>query len=335
MLERAFDRAGDEHANRLRALAFSSQLSPLNRAVAFSTLSATLRLSGRATQAVEAAEFALRILADEPETVSAFHLDLARELHIMALISAMDLGGAASAVREYSSGVFAHPGSGRMTTALQVLIALLQGDVKAALASATLCLAGLRPRDPHQIRGWVEAMLAQILMQHERPGEAAAMLDSSDRHPGERRQIDLERRVLLAGTHDALAEPEEALRILTDVFEEAQTHGLRLVQIEAAVMSVQIGGPPHLPMLLDAVDDLVDPSGAPLIWQAFARAVHRYDLESLMELAEHLSSISARLFSAEVAQYVLDMARRSTDLDPVSRARLRELADPGSHHQGN
>jgi hypothetical protein len=328
LLDQAYDVASDDMVNRLRALAFSSQLSPCNRAVAFAVLSAVVRLSGRPAQAVEAAEFAMRILADEQEVVSAFHLDLAQELHLLALVSFADLEGAERAARTYSSGVHAHPGSGRMTMALQVWIGMLQADVQGALASARLCLAGLRPHDPHQIRGWVEVMLAYALMQSDRPDEARDHLAASERYPSTRRQIDLERRMMQATVRDTLAEPEEALRILSDVADEAQAHGLRLALIDATVLSTHIGGPPHVPILLEAVNDLIDPSGTPLIWQTFARLVKRYDLEGLTELAEQLSTRGCRLFAAQVAQYVLDMARRATDLDADTRLHLRQLADP-------
>lgn len=328
LLDQAFDAASDDLVNRLRSLAFSSQLSPCNRAMAFAVLAAVLRQSARPAQAVGAAEFALRILADEHDTVSAFHLDLAREMHVMALIASADVDGAEYAARAYSSGVFAHPGSGRMTMALQVWIGMMQGDVHGALASARLCLAGLRPHDPHQIRGWVEAMLANILIQCGRESEALDYLAAAERHPSSRRQLDLARRMAMATVRDAMAEPEDALRILADVADEAQAHGLRMTLIDASVLSSHVGGPPHLPGLLEAVDDLVDPSGTPLIWQTFAHAVQRYDLVAMTELAEQLSSRGVRLYAGQVAQYVLDMARRATDLDPDTRVRLHALADP-------
>jgi hypothetical protein len=323
-----FQSAGDDAVTRLRSLAFSSQLSPCNRATAFAVLSAVLRHSGRPAQATSAAEFALRILADEQDAVSAFHLERARELHVMALVSSLDLEGAERAAREHSGGVLAQPGNGRMTSALQVWIAVLQGDLLGALASARLCLAGLRPRDPHHVRGWVEAMTAHVLIRCGRADEAHDYLLAAERHPSRRRQLDLERRMLLASAHDSLAEPELALGVLADVADEAQSHGLTLALIDAMVMSVRIGGPPHLPMLLGVVDDLVDPTGTPLIWQTFARAVRQYDFAQLIELAEHLATRGCRAFAAEIAQYVLDMARRATDLDEATRERLRELATP-------
>lgn len=331
LLERAFFEGGDELTHQLRTLTFSGRLSPHNQAAAFTALSLVQRHSGHPVQAVESAEFALQILLQCPETVSAFHLDVTRECQILALISAVDLAGAEQAIQAYSSGIFGHAGSGRMTTALRGLLELFRGDVQQALVNARLCLAGLRRHDPHQIRGWVEGMLAQILVQVERPDEAREMLEISTSHPADRVQHDLERRITQACAHDALAEPEEALVILAGVMDEARERGLRLSEIDAAVLSVQIGGPPHLPMLLQAVDGLVDPSGTPAIWQRFAWAARDYDIPALAKLADDLHERGAHLFAAEVAQYVLDMARRKTDLDADTRSHLQQLADPMSH----
>lgn len=333
LVDLAFEAAGDEVINRLRSLAFSAPLSPGNRAVTFATMSAVLRHSGRPLQAVEAAEFALEILTEEGDHVSPFHLSLTRELHIMALISAIDPDGAESAIGAYMSGRYAHPSRSPMTMALETSLAMLQGDLERALASARLCLAGLHPGDPHQLRGWVEAMLTQILVLNHRNDEARSILYMAEGRPASRRQLDLERRMMLAWTHDALADPEEALRLLSDAADEARAHGLRLALIDAAALSVQIGGPPHLPMLLGTVDDLVDATGVPLIWQAFARGAHKGDLRSLAELAELAHNSRACRLAAEVAQYVLDMARRDTDLEPETRTRLQQLTDPSSTRQ--
>lgn len=326
LVDRAFDAAGDETINKLRSLAFSAQLSPCNRAVTFATLSAVLRHSGRPLQAVDAAEFALDLLTGEDDALSAFHLSLAREVHIMALISAVDPEGAESAISEYTSGACAHPVRSPMMLALETSLAMTQGDLERALASARLCLASLQPNDPHQVGGWVEAMLTQILVLRSRPDDARSALFQAEARPARRRQLDLERRMMLAWTHDALADPEEALRVLAETAEEARAHGFSLALIEAAALSVQIGGPPHLPMLLGAVDDLVDPSGVPLVWQTFARSAHRGDLQSLIALADLADNSGARRFAAEVAQYILDTWRRRTDMSTESRIRLEVLA---------
>ena len=327
MVQQAFGTGDEKLANRLRSIAFSGQLGPGNRAVAFAALAAVLHHSARPAQAVEAAEFALGTLIAERESVSAFHLDTARELHIMALVSALDVAGAERALTAYSSGIFASAGSGRITTALQAYVAMVRGDMSEALASAHLCLSGLGTRDPNQIRGWVEAMAAESLVHLGRTDEAREMLAAARRHPSRLPQTDLARRTNIASAYDALAEPEEALEILAGVVDEARRRNLRQAQIDAAAASVLIGGPPQLSVLLDAVDDLVDPSGTPLFWQAFARAAREYDIPAIVELADQLDGLGARLFAAGVAQFVLDMARRATDLELDTRQRLSVLAD--------
>ncbi len=330
LIDQAFDEGGDDVFNQLRTLTFSAHLSRRNRAMAFAMLSCALRHSGRPVQAVESAEFALELLDAEIETVSAFHLEAARELHVVALMSAADLAGAEQAIARYSSGVMAQSGTGRMSTALRGFLSLYRGDLQQALADARVCMATLRHHDPHQMRGWTEALLAQILVRLGRTEEARATLESSTHHPANRRQFDLERRVTQAHVHDALAEPEEALDLLTGVVDEAGKHGLGLVEIEAAALSLQIGGPPYLARLLAAVDHLVDPTGSPAVWQRFAWAARDYDLPTLVTLADELSDAGSRLVAATVAQYVLDLARRSTDLDPDTRAWLEQLSDPMS-----
>lgn len=334
LVQQVFGTGDDKLANRLRSLAFSGQLTPGNRAVAFAALAAVLHHAGRPAQAVEAAEFALATLIAERESVSAFHLDTAREIHIMALVSALDLAGAERALAAYSSGVLASAGSGRITAAMQAYVAMARGNMPEALASTHLCLSGLGLHDPHQIRGWVEALTAESLVHVGRGEEARQMLAAARRHPSRLPHTDLARRTYIATTYDALAEPEEALDILTDVMDEARRRGLRQAQIDAAAASVLIGGPPQVGVLMDAVDDLVDPAGTPLFWQAFARAAHRYDIRAIVDLADQLETIGARLFAAGVAQFVLDMARRATDLDHETRARLSAVADLTARQDG-
>lgn len=329
LLERGKVEAGDELTSQLRALTFSAQLSPRNRAVAFAALSSVQRQSGQPDRAVESAEFALRLLVEDPEELSAFHLDPAREHHIVALLDALDLEGVERAIDEYSSGDLG--GSGRMTSALRCAVELQQGRVQEALVDARLCLAALPPRDPHHIRGAIEAILAQILVQCGRPAEAREMLEQSATHPAALLQRDLERRIAQATVLDGLAEPEEALTLLATVAEEARSHRLRPAEIDACVLSVQISGPPHLQRLLEAVEGLDETGGTPAVWQTFARAADSYDIPALVSLAQRLEHRGARLLAAEVAQYVLDMARRASDLDPVTRTRLQRLADPVSH----
>ena len=330
MVQEAIDTGDEKLANRVRSLAFSGQLSPGNRAIAFAALATVLHHSARPAQATEAAEFALEVLTEDRSSVSAYHLDTARELHVVALLSALDLPAAGRALATYSTGVFAVPGTGRVTYALQALVAMTRGDMVEALASAHLGLSEVRRHDPHQIRGWIEAIIAQSLVHLGRVGDARAALITARQHPSRLPQIDLARRTYIAATYDALAEPEEALEILTEVVDEARRRGLRLAQIDAAGAGVLIGGPPQVDLLLEAVDDLVDPSGTPQVWQAYARAARSYDISAIVELAYRLDALGARLFAAGVAQSVLDMARRATDLDHATRGRLHRLADLAS-----
>lgn len=322
---------GDQVASRLRALAFSAQLSPANRALTFAILASVLRQSGRPQSAVEAGEFAVEILTADRESVSAFHLDLARELHIVALVAALDIAEADAAVAAYSSGVLGRPGSGRLTSVWQAYVAMARGDMPEALASAHLCLRGLVDGDPHHIRGWIEAMAAEMLVRLGRDEEAKEMLDAALQHDSPVPTIDLSRRIAIANTYDLFAEPEEGLRILTDVIVEARRDGMLQSHIDAAGASVLIGGPPQVRELLDVVESLVDPTGRPQVWQSFAKAASAYDIPALLEITDSLSARGAHLFAAQLAQFVLDIARRATDLTLATRERLADLADLSIH----
>ena len=301
LLERIFDEAGDELAGRLRVLAFSTHLSPADRAIAFAALSLVQRQSGRVAASLDTARYALRLLFDDPATISASRLHFVQEIHVRALTASLDLPAAAAAVSEYSRGIFDRPGSGRMTAALRCAVEMMRGDVGQALADARQCIASLQRHDPHHIRGWCEAMLAQLLAQVDQPEEARDLLDVSRRHAADRVQHELQRRIAIAGAHDSLAEPEEALLVLADVADEAHDRRLWLIEVEAAALAVQIGGPPHLPHLLDAVQGHADLIGVPQVWQRFAIGVKAYDIDDLAELAEHLGRQEARLYAAEIA----------------------------------
>lgn len=326
LVHQTFTRGGERVASRLRALAFSGQLSPGNRAVTFTALSAALFSSARPVQAVESSEFALASLLDSGEPISAFHLDGSREMLIAAHIAALDLQGAARELEAYASGPFG-TGGGRLTLALQARVRLQHGQVDDALDSALQFLNDLGPNDPRQLRGWVEAMAAECLVHLDRAPEARAALAAAAQHRSMMPETDLARRITMAGAHDALAEPEVALEILNDAFDEAGSRGLLQAGIEAAGAGVLIGGPPQLARLLGVVDDLVDPAGRPLVWQRFAHAVQAYDIDSIVRIAIELEVKEAHLMAAGVAQFVLDMARRATDLDRPTRAHLAHLAD--------
>ncbi|MFC5676239.1 hypothetical protein [Aeromicrobium endophyticum] len=326
LVHQTFTRGGDRVASRLRALAFSDQLSPGNRAVTFTALSGALFSVGRPVQAVESSEFALSSLLGSGEPISAFHLDGSREMLIAAHVAALDLDGAERALEAYSAGPFG-TGGGRLTLALQARVWMQHGRLDDALDSALQALNDMGPNDPRHLRGWVEAMAAECLVHLDRAPEARAALAAAARHPSLMPETDLARRITMAGAHDAMAEPEVALEILNDAFEEASSRGLLQAAIEAAGAGVLIGGPPQLARLLEVVDDLVDPAGRPLVWQRFARATHAYDIDSIVRIAIELEAKEARLMAAGVAQFVLDMARRATDLDDGTRAHLADLAD--------
>ncbi len=326
LVRQTFSGSGDRVASRLRALTFSGQLSAGNRALTFTALSAALRSSARPTQAVEAAEFALGSLLAEDGSPHAFHLDPASEVLISARVSALDLDGARRAVDAYAHGPFG-TGGGRLTLPMRAYVDMQRGSLGEALDDVHRFLNDIGPYDPQQLRGWVEAMAAACLVHLGRPDEAVAALESAARHPSRMPETDLGRRIAMAEAHDALAEPEEALEILGDVIDEATARGLLDTRIQAAAVGVLVGGPPQLPRLLDAVDELVEPTGAPEAWQRFARGVQAYDIPAIVELAVDLEARHALLMASGIAQFVLDMARRATDLDDHTRAHLATLAD--------
>ncbi len=328
LIGQAFRGSGETLASHLRALTFTSLLSPPNRAIAFTALATVLRTSGRPAQAVEAVEFALTLLDAEGSAVSAFHLDTVREYHVLALVTAVELDRAKLAVQAYSTGPFSQPGSGRLTTAMHALVHLHRGDATLALTNLRLCLAGIREHDPRHVRGWLQAALALILVQSDRPTEAAELLEASGSGRTSRAQWDLEQHIAQAVVLDALAEPQQALELLEAVIDEARERQLLLAQIEATALSVMILGPPQLPALLALVDPLVDPTGTVAVWQSFARAARDHDLTALVAQADDLDERQARLLSATVAQYILDVARRPDDLDATTRFRMQQLSDP-------
>jgi hypothetical protein len=325
LFERIFREGGEGLEGRLRALTFSGLLSPLNRALGFSALSAVQRHNGRPEVAVRSARHALELIAADGRLPSAFHLSVAQEVHVLALIAAIDLDAADRALREYVVGPLGRPGSGRMGAALQSMLELARGDRQQALVNARLALDALQRHDPHELRGWIEALLAQVLVQQGSNGEAVDMLRASDSHPSRLLQNDLHRRIAVAGTHDELGDPEQALKQLAAVRAVAAEHDLRQTEIDAAVLTVRIGGPVHLPTLLEIVEELEEASGSPAVWQDFARAAQAYDIPALVAQCCALEHGAPR-HAAEIAQYVLDVARRRTDLDAETRSHLQRLA---------
>ncbi|MBC7633060.1 hypothetical protein [Aeromicrobium sp.] len=332
LFERSFHEADETLARRARSLAFSCDLSPINRAEAFVVLSAVQRHSGLLEQAVESAQTALDLLYGVPGEVSVIHCSTAREIHIMALIGSIDFAGAEQALLDYSAPSARVGGSARLSYTLWGLLEMFRGDTTQALANLRLSVDAVRDHDPHRVRGWGEALMAQILVQNDRETEARELLERSSTHIAAGRfQLDLERRISQACAHDSLGEPDEALDILAPVIADARAHGLRLAEIDAAVLSVQIGGPGYLPDLLQAVDTTTELTGTAAVWRRFAHASCSDDFETLEELATELHAKHAVVFAAEVAQYALDIASRADDISPAVRPRLEKLANPMSH----
>ncbi len=326
--------SGDPQIRKdLLALTMSGQLSPANQALARMTLSATLRHTSRADQAVEMASTAIRDL-ESLDTVASFYLEMAREHQITAYISAADMDGAREALVRYSAPGVAHGNLGRSGAALWGMLAFYSGDVSAALAQIQMCLTRIPESDPHQLRAWAEAMAAQILTQVGDIDDVYALLGASlGRRAHSRRVLQLQLMIAQACVHDAIGELEESLDLLQAVIDEAHEHGLLLCEVDAAVLSVQIGGPTHLKALLRAVETIDESSGTSTIWRSFAHAVRDNDMHRLVDLAEELDHRDRQLFAAEVAQFTLDIARRAADMTPEQRVRLAQIADPMQHRK--
>lgn len=325
LVDRAFSAAATDLAGPLRELLFSDRLSTRNRALAFAAMSAVLLNSGRPAQAAEMGQLASEILKLTPGQVSAFHLDVVREIHVRALITALDIAGAERAMQSYAQAG-AEP-AGRITSMLLALIATMRGNTRSAIAMVRRGLIGLHPRDPHNMSGWNEAHLAYLLTLTDQSADAQLALQRSEQCTPHHGYYGLERQIALAAALDALAEPEDALSLLDTVVTEAKEHGLLLIQIEAAARSVLIGGPPLVKVLTEAVEGLTELTGVPAFWQQFAAAARLYDIGVLTRLIEELVADGAFGLAADIAQFVLDMSRRSTDLDPETRMWLRDLAE--------
>lgn len=324
LIERSLSEGDDDIAAQLRTLATSAPMTNGNRAVAFACLSAVLRNSGRPDQAVEVAASSMQLIEAE-SAVSSLATNLSRELQILALIAALDLEGAAQALDAYDSRPAS--GTGRLSAALRCQLELGRGELETAAVFAQLCLTNVQHHDPHGIRGWIEALLAQMSLHLERLDDARQMLHRSYQHPCIRTPYDLERRRVQAAVLDQLAEPEQALELLQDVMTDARALGLRQSYVEAAALSVRVGGPSHLSALLEAVDGLDGLSGVSAIWQSFAHTARAYDIPALTLLADDLAARGTYLLAGQIAQFVLDMSRRATDLDPPTRARLQAMAE--------
>lgn len=326
--------SGDQRIRKdLLALTMSGHLSPTNQALARMTMSAALRHSSRLDQAVEMAATAIRDL-EATDDVASFYVEMAREHQVTAHLSAADLDGAREALVRYSAPGVAYGNLGRSGPALWSLLAFHAGDIGASLAQIQMCLTRIPASDPQQVRAWAEAMAAQILTQVGDIDGVYELLDASRRRRAHsRRELQLQLMIAQACVHDAIGEPEESLDLLQAVIDEAHEHELLLCEVDAAVLSVQIGGPRHLKALLRAVETIDESGGTSAIWKIFAHAVRDNDMHRLVDLAEDLDRQDRRLFAAEVAQFTLDIARRAADMTPEQRVRLGQIADPMQHRK--
>ena len=328
-----FEGGGEHLRKELLTLSMSDRLSPTGQALARSALSTSLRHVSRADQAAEMASRAVSQL-DGIDLVATPSLEMARENLILCHIAAADMPSARAALVEYSAPGVGHGNLGRLGPALWGLLAFYSGDVGSALAQAQICLARIPVSDPHRIRGWAEAMAAQILTQIGDIDGVYDLLEASHRRPlNPRREFRLELSIAQACVHDAIGEPEQALDLLQAVVDEAHEHELLLREVDAAVLVVQIGGPVHLAQLLRAVEDVDQSSGTSAIWQRFAHAVRDNDMHALVSLAEELDADGRALYAAEVSQFTLDIARRAADMTPAQRTRLSQIADPMLHRK--
>lgn len=327
----AFQNGSEISRRSLATLAGSGRLTPVGQAMAQVAVALSLRQASRLDQAVELIAAAVATLLDS-EDAATCNVEGALEAQVLCLLSTGDLGGARDALTTYSAPGLHFGNLGRLGTAMWGLHAFYTEDTGSALAHAQLCLARTPATDPHHLRGWMEALAALVLTQVGDIDQVHELLKASERHErNPRRQYDLQRRISQACVHDAIGEPDEALHLLQGVVDEARQYDMTLLEVDAAVLCVQIGGPVHLKQLLRAVEPIDESSGASRIWQRFAWAVRDNDMRALVSLAEELDEAGSALFAAEVAQFTLDIARRAADMTPAQRQRLELIADSMQH----
>lgn len=328
---RCQDEGSTDIGRALNSLVFSGRLSAENHAMALAIHAMHLRNISETGRARTLVDEAVQLLEELPLVATA-NLEIAREVQIFTLLTDADYAAAQTALTAYSRPAARYGNVGRLGTALWGISSFYSGNLSTALAHVTLCLARMPADDTHQLRGWVEAVTAQILVQIGSIDEATELLAmSADRPPHPRRQPDMERRLTRALALDSMGEPEEALDILQAMIGEAREHELRLQQVDAAALCVQIGGPQHLPQLLEATEHVGDDCGTSTIWKRFGAAIDANDMPALAELAIDLDTDNRRLFGAEVAQFTLDIARRASDMTPETRIELQRIANPMGH----
>ena len=328
--DRSFAESTPALVRAVRTTVLSGALSPVNEALAYSTLASLQRHGGFCSEAVHSGRAAVALLERPDVDAGPALLEPTREILFMALVSDLDLGGADQVLATYQQLGGRYAVGGRLGALMEGLLAWYRGDLRLGLACTDLFLARADVRDSLNFRGWVLAVQAQCLALLGRVDEAAEVLAASEQTPSlQRRQSDLERRIAQATVHDLLADPEQALEMLTAVVDEAGAHGLHLLRCEALGIILLIDGPRRADSLLQAHDDVADPSGIALIWRTLARAGAAYDFPALVELARRLVQQDVGALAARVAQFTLDAGRRGTDLTAEDRALLGSLASFG------
>ncbi len=327
----AFQTGSEIPRRSMAALVASGHLSPVGQTMAQMATALSLHQASRLDEAVTLIGAAVDSLL-EIEDVATSDLEGALETQVLCLLSAGDLDGARDALTSYSSPGLPFGNLGRLGTAMWGLHAFYTEDTGSALAHAQLCLMRTPASDPHHLRSWMEALAALVLTRVGDIDQVQELLAASASHgPNPRRQYELQRRISQACVHDAIGEPDEALDLLQGVVDEARQHDMTLLEVDAAVLCVQIGGPVHLKQLLRAVEPIDETCGASRIWQRFAWAVRDNDMRALVALTEELDEAGRALFAAEVAQFTLDIARRAADMTPEQRQRLETIADSMQH----
>lgn len=328
-----FQDCSDDLRRRIMSLAMGGQLSSEMHAVALIAAAGHARHTGRSAQGVDLATKAVDMLRDDP-AVGASTLELALEALALCHLSDADFTGAEKVLTEYSTPGAAFGNFGRLGNALWGLLEFFRGDLGSALANARVAVAAMPASDPHHMRGWVEAMLAQILINAGETDEARGLLEQAESHPaGPRRVHHLERMLATACAWDVLGEPERALAILAGITDAAREHGLTLLEIDSAVLTTQIGGPIYQDVLFRAVADHDDLTGTCRIWERFAEACEHDDVRALVDLANELRKAGASMFAAEVAQFAIDLPGPDDQMTAAESRLMQSLASPMSHRQ--
>lgn len=335
MLSLSFTRSSGELIRSVRAVSMSAELSPVNQALAFTTIGALLRTGGRTDEAVESAQAAVNLLAQLPEAPCRAYVDIAREVLFFALLSNFELDRAEALLDDYMCRPARYARPGRMGFALDGILQLLRGRMGASLASLDAYLAHSDRSDQHGLRVWVHAAIAQALVSTHRHDEGLRRLAAVELGaPSVWGVIDLECRMSQACAYDLVGEPEVALELLDDVIAVARERGQQLLEADATGLAVMFDGPSRLPALAGALPGLVTTSGSPAMWSEFLDVARRFDFPALIALAEKLDDAGVILPATRVAQYTLDAARRATDIDAEARAALGRIASNATPRMG-